>query len=98
MDIKNFTQFANLLTTKHILNLHPAFNKLITCISVYNSMCSCGGNSNVEKTNKHSECNRIYRESLGTIESYKPHLFNECNDNMILFWIDDTYLIKTLHR
>lgn len=98
MDIRNFTQFANLLSSKQISGSHPAFNKLIVCMMLYNSICACGGNSNADKTNKHSECNRIYRESLGAIDGIKSHLFNGCNDNTISFYINDTIHLKTLSR
>jgi hypothetical protein len=98
MDIRNFTQFAHLLNSKQATNLHPSFNKLVMCMMLYNSMCACGGNSNADKSNKHSECNRIYRESLGTVNEIKAHLFKGCNDNTISFYIDDNHHVKTLNR
>jgi hypothetical protein len=98
MEIKNFTQFANLLGTKQVVHMNPAFDKLFMCMMSYGSMCSCGGNSNQDKSNKHAECNRIYREALGSIDSIKPYLFNGCQDNTISFYVDDVYLIKTIGR
>jgi hypothetical protein len=61
-------------------------------------MCSCGGNSDKQKSDKHSECNRIYREALGAVESIKAHLFQNCKDNTISFYVDDIHHLKTLVR
>lgn len=98
MNIKNFTQFANLLSVKQVIHLHPAFDRLVMCVMTYNSMCACGGNSNKDKANKHTECNRIYREALGCVESVKPYFFNGCTDNTISFYIDESFSIKTIGR
>lgn len=98
MEIRNFTQFINLLNVTGAINSHPAFLNLSTCLSVYNSMCSCGGDSSVDKTNKHGDCNRIYRESMGAVDSIKANLFQRCNDNTISFYIDDLYHLKTISR
>jgi hypothetical protein len=98
MDIKNFTQMVNLLNVKQIIHAHPSFDRLVSCFMVYNSMCSCGGNTDQDKSNKKSECNRIYRESLGAIDSVKAHLFQGCQDNTINFYIDDIHHVKTMVR
>jgi len=98
MDIKNFTQFCNLLTTKQVVHAHGSFDRLVVCMMTYNGMCACGGQSNQDKSNKHNECNRIYRESIGSVDKIKAHLFNGCPDNTISFWIDDAFLIKTICR
>lgn len=98
MDIKNFTQFVNLLSSRKVIHLHPAFDRLTTCMMLYNTICACGGNSNQEKSNKHSECNRIYREAIGAINGIKAHLFQGCGDNTISFYVDDIHLIKTIGR
>lgn len=98
MDIKNFTQFVNLLVLKHIVHVHPAFDKLATCLMVYNGMCACGGNTNKNKSDKSAECNRIYRESLSVVDSMKSHLFVGCADNTISFYIDNVHHVKTISR
>lgn len=98
MEIKNFTQMAHLLSAKQIVHIHPAFDKLVSCMMVYNGMCSCGGNSDREKSNKGAECNRIYRESLSIVNSVKAHFFLGCSDSTISFYIDNIHLIKTIGR
>ena len=98
MDIRNFTQFANLLTVTQTIHTNPCFGQLVTCMQVYNSMCNCGGNSNQEKSNKQAECNRIYRSALSAIDSIKANLFQKCADNHINFYINDLDLIKSLCR
>lgn len=98
MDIKNFTQFVNLLSQKMVIHTNPAFDRLATCMMVYNSMCACGGTSNQDKTNKHSECNRIYRESINGVDSIKSHLFSSTSDNHIRFFVDEIHHIKTICR
>lgn len=98
MDVRNFTQMVNLLNMKQIIHAHPAFDRLASCFMVYNSMCACGGNTDREKSNKAAECNRIYRESLGSIDSVKAHLFQGCQDNTISFYIDNVHHIKTIGR
>lgn len=98
MDIKNFTQFADCLIKTQSVHLHSSFNSLVMCMMVYNSLCACGGKSNQDKSNKHSECNRIYRQSLGSVDSIKAYLFQITKDNIIRFYIDDTYLVKTIIR
>jgi hypothetical protein len=98
MTIKNFTQFVNLLSANKMIHLHPSFDRLVTCMMVYNGMCSCGGNSNREKVNKHGECNRIYKESVMSSEPFKPYFFQNCTDNSISFYLDEIHLIKTLIR
>jgi hypothetical protein len=98
MNIHNFTEMVNLLNAKQLTSSHPAFDKLMNCFMVYNSMCACGGNSDKDKSNKQSECNRIYRECLGSIESFKAHLFQGSNDNTISFFIDNVHHIKTICR
>ncbi len=97
MDIRNFTQFINLLNSKNAVNLHPSFQKLSNCVSNYNSICSCGS-SNKEKQNKYNECNRIYREATIVANSIKPYLFLGCSDNTISFYMDNTYLVRTISR
>lgn len=98
MDIRNFTQFHALLSAKQLLHANPAFDRLGTCVMVYNGMCACGGNTNQEKQNKGLECNRIYRESLGYLDSFKAHLFQGCTNNTISFFIDDIHQVKTIVR
>ncbi len=98
MDVRNFTQFASLLSSTQTIQFNSAFDRLVTCMQVYNSMCQCGGNSNQDKTNKHNECNRIYRESINSTDSIKSHLFQGTTDNTISFYIDDSHHIKTLVR
>lgn len=89
---------VNLLSIKQVIHAHPSFDRLATCFSVYNSLCACGGSTNKEKSDKHSECNRIYRECLGAIDSVKAHLFQGCQDNTISFYIDNAHHIKTIGR
>jgi len=98
MEIKNFTQFAGILSSNRMIHLHPSFDRLYTCMMLYNSMCNCGGNSNTEKTNKHNECNRIYKEAIGTTDSFKAYFFLNCSENTITFYVDDAHRIKTLCR
>ena len=98
MDIKNFTQFAHLISAKQIIHLNPAFDKLVMCMMLYNGMCSCGGNSDRDKQNKAGECNRIYRESLATVDRFKAHFFQGCVDQTISFYVDDIHHIKTICR
>jgi len=98
MDVRNFTQMVNLLNAKQILHTHPSFDRLATCFMVYNSLCACGGNTTRDKLNKHSECNRIYREALGAIDSIKANLFLGCQDTTISFYIDDVHHVKTIFR
>lgn len=98
MDVRNFTQMVNLLNMKQIIHAHPSFDRLVSCFMVYNSMCACGGNTDRDKSNKKSECNRIYRESLGAIDSVKANLFQSCQDTTISFYIDDVHHVKTIFR
>ena len=98
MDIRNFTQFINLLILKNVVNTNPAFIRLATCVNVYNSICECGGNSSKQKSDKACECNRIYRESIGAVDSIKPHLFNGCKDTSISFYMDNKSHLKTISR
>lgn len=98
MDVKNFTQFVGLLTSTQTINKHPSFDKLMMCMMLYNSICACGGKSNKDKSNKYSECNRIYREAIGAVGNIKAHLFQQTNDNTISFYVDGIHLIKTLVR
>lgn len=98
MDIKNFTQFVNLLSQKQIIHMNESFDKLATCVMLYNGMCACGGNTDRDKSNKHAECNRIYREALGGTDNIKSYLFNGCQDNTISFYIDEIHHIKTICR
>lgn len=96
MDVRNFTQMVSLLSLKQVIHAHPSFDRLMTCFMTYNSMCACGGNR--DKSNKRSECNRIYRESIGAVDSVKAHLFQGCQDSTISFYIDDVNHIKTIFR
>jgi hypothetical protein len=98
MNIKNFTQFVNLLSATQTIHCHPSFDKLVTCMNAYSGMCACGGTSDQEKSNKHGECNRIYRESIGAVDSIKAHLFLNSTENTISFYIDDIHHVKTLFR
>lgn len=98
MDIRNFTQFVAHLVTSQSVHKHPSFDKLMMCMMVYNSICICGGQGNSEKTSKHSECNRIYRECLGSIDGIKAYLFQQTSDNSINFYIDEVHLVKTIFR
>ncbi len=98
MEIRNFTQFVNLLASTNTIKTNPAFDKLMTCVMSYNGICVCGGKGSQEKTNKHSECNRIYREALGYVETIKANLFLQTKDNTISFYIDNSHLIKTIGR
>jgi hypothetical protein len=98
MNVKNFTEFVSLLSSKQILHMHPSFDRLAVCFMVYNSMCVCGGNTDRDKSNKQHECNRIYREALGAVDSIKAYLFQGCQDNTISFYIDNIHLVKTIHR
>jgi hypothetical protein len=98
MDVRNFTQFSNLLASTQTIHMHPAFDRLFTCMTAYNGLCACGGSSNQEKSNKHGECNRIYREAIGALDSIKAHLFLNSADNTISFYIDDSHHIRTLFR
>jgi hypothetical protein len=98
MDIRNFTQFVGLLTSTGTIQSNAAFNKLATCMMVYNSLCACGGDSDQVKKNKHSECNRIYREALGAVDSIRANLFQGSSDNTLSFYMDNAFLIKTIHR
>ncbi len=67
-------------------------------MEVYSNMCACGGNSNTEKANKQSECNRIYREAIQSVDRIKAQLFQNCSDNTISFYIDDSHHMKTIGR
>lgn len=98
MDIRNFTQFANLLASTQTIHLNGSFDRIFTCMMLYNSFCSCGGNTDRDRASKHSECNRIYREALGSVDGIKAHLFKNSSDNTISFYIDDVHHIKTLCR
>lgn len=98
MDVRNFTQFVNLLAASNTIKANPAFDRLMLCVMAYNSICICGGKGTAEKTSKYSECNRIYREAIGLVGSVKAHLFLQTTDNTISFYIDDIHLIKTLGR
>lgn len=96
MEIRNFTQFINLLRTNNIIELHPIFNKLNHCSMIYESSCNCGS-SNKEKLNKLNECNLIYRESVGFLDMFKAHMFMNTSDSSIWFYMNDSH-IKTLSR
>lgn len=98
MDIRNFTQFVSILATTNTIKNHPSFDRLLMCMMVYNNLCACGGKSNADKANKHSECNRIYRECLGAVDGVKAHLFQTTGDNSINFYIDDVHHVKTMFR
>ena len=98
MDVKNFTQMAHLLSSKQVIQAHPAFDRLVLCVMLYNGMCQCGGNTDRDKSNKGAECNRIYREAIGAVDSIKAHLFMGCSENTISFYVDNVHLIKTIHR
>lgn len=98
MDIKNFTQFVSLLINTQSIHANACFDRLVICKMSYESMCACGGTSNQDKSNKHNECNRIYRESLGFVDVLKARLFQGSSDNVIKFYVDDIHLVKTLVR
>lgn len=98
MIIRNLTQFCNFLSSKHLLDKHPLYNRLFECKMSYDHMCVCGGKSNTDKTRKYTECNRIYRESVSaSAEHLKFFLLDGCSDNTISFYIDDIHL-KTITR
>jgi hypothetical protein len=98
MDIRNFTQFACLLQATQTVNRHPAFDKLVNCMMVYNSICSCGGQSDKDKSTKSAECNRIYREALGNVDGIKAYFFQNTTDSTITFYVDGIYAVKTICR
>jgi len=98
MDVRNFTQFATLVSSKQIIHMNVAFDRLVLCMMLYNGMCACGGNTDRDKANKHGECNRIYREALGAVDGVKAYLFQGCQDNTISFYIDEVHHIKTICR
>lgn len=99
MEVKNFTQFVNLLTSTQSVKDHPAFDRLMICMMTYNSLCNnCGSINNQDKTSKYAECNRIYREAIGSVDLVKAKFFQTTNDSTISFYIDDAHLIKTIGR
>jgi hypothetical protein len=61
-------------------------------------MCACGGQSNQDKNNKAAECNRIYREAIGSVDSIKANLFTQTTDNTITFFVNDAHQVKTICR
>lgn len=98
MDIRNFTQFVNILVSTQTVHMHPAFDKLMVCVMTYNSICVCGGKGAADRNNKAAECNRIYRDAIMASDKIKAHLFQQTTDNTITFYINDAHQIKTLVR
>lgn len=96
MRINNVTEFYNFLQAYQLIGMSSQFENLRSCISDFNSTCSCKKN---EKNRKFDMCNNMYKSIVSnTLPYIKPQLFSKLNESKIEFYYNSTFLISTISR
>jgi|ERR1041385_7121574 hypothetical protein len=98
MDIKNVTQFVNLLVERKMQPIHPSFNGVIICLEDYRRLCgSCGKTTYRDKV--YANCNEQYEHIVKhVLPGFASQFFANTNETRANFYKDGDKLVGVLSR
>lgn len=99
MEIKNVTQFVNILIDNRMQSLHPSFNNIIVCLDDYKRLCGGCGSAVEIREKIYSNCNIQYENIVKSIlPGFTSQLFAGTNEIRANFYRDNSRFIGSLSR
>jgi hypothetical protein len=97
MDIRNATQFSNLIQTTGLQMKDMAFQQIVFCVDQLGKMCNCWKAEDKKKL--YDNCTMIYMNAVkNVIPKFKTDILAKTDDRQISFYLDNGSLIGIVCR
>jgi len=97
MDIRNVTQFANFVSSTHLVGLDTSFLQIVQCLNGYNAACNCYKKE--DKLKLYEKCNAAYHQAVKhVVPKFRHEFLSKTGERQISFYTDQGHLIIVMTR